>query len=509
MEPPEQAGRWRLAVAGSRARLWDGAEEVRLGTTEAVTLAYLALAGPTSRARMATLLWPDADVARSRANLRQLLHRLGRRADVLTGDPLGLRAAVQVLPLGSPGAHPGIGPEPIDELDPDRHTELAGWFASERERRTASALLEVDRGWRAAAAAAEWEEALAQAQREVAVEPRSEQGYQRMMRAQLELGRVRDALATFERCRRWLRADLGQAPDPTTAALAQRALRDGTVSQGAARSLVELAWTEHQRGRSAASEYAASAALDALDRFGDTAGVAEASFLLGSIARRRGDTDTARAWWTSALRAAEDPTDDASALAMHLNEAMVHDGLGAHGAARDRYLAALELARASSDRRVEAIALNNLAHAALSSGGHEAARDLAGAARSLAEALGDGPLLAAALEGAARCAIAVGDAAAGRALAARAYLLAREHADALVLVDAALSLSDASLALCDADVACRYAAHASELARRFECHDARLAAERALARCGNASVTPRAAHSDAKEVDDDEALAMP
>lgn len=509
MEPPKLAGRWRLAVAGSRARLWDGAEEVRLGATEAVALAYLALAGPTARARLAALMWPDAPVARARANLRQLLFRLGRRAEVLAGDPLALHAAVHVQPLGSPGVHPGPGPEPIDELDPDRHTELADWFAAERERRTAAALLEVDRGWRAMAAVGEWEEALAHAQREVAVEPRAEQGYRRMMRAQLELGRVQDALATFERYLRLLRAGLDHAPAPATAALAQRALQDGTATAGAARSLVELAWSEYQRGRTAASEYAASAALAALERFGDSAGVAEACFLLGSIARRRGDVETASAWWSLALHASVEPPDAASALAKHLNEAMVHDGLGAHESARDHYLAALDLAHALGDRRGQAIALNNLAHFALASGRHEAALDLARAAQVLAEALADEPLLAAALEGAARCAIAVGDAVGSRGLAARAYLLARQQADALVLVEATLSLSRASLALGDAEVAGRYAAHASDLARRFECHDATLAAERALARCGNASVTPPAAHSGAKEVDDDQALALP
>ncbi len=509
MEPPETIGRWQLAVAGSRARLWDGSEELRLGTIEAVALAYLALAGPISRARLASLLWPDAHVARARANLRQLLHRLGQRADVLGGDPLALRAAVEVLPFGSASELPTVGAEPIEELDPDRHAELAGWFAAERERRTATALVEVERGWRAAVAAGDWEEALLNAQREVAVEPRSEQGYRRTMRAQLELGRVRDARATYGRYRRWLRADLDQAPDAVTTALAQRALRDQTAPNDAGRSLVELAWGEYQRGRSGAAEHTAIAALEALERWGDTAGVAEACFVLGSIARRRGDTDTARAWWSLALRGAAVPVDGAAVLAMHLNLAMVHDGLGATASAQEHYLAALDRARELGDRRAEAIALNNLSHLALATSRVSAARDLAAAAQALAEATADEALLAAVLEGAARCAITAGDAGVGRGLAARAYLLAREHNDALVMVEAALCLAEASRALEDSGTARRYAVHAAELARRFECHDAKLAAEGVISRLGDAPVTPEAARFGAKEVDDDQAPAMP
>jgi DNA-binding SARP family transcriptional activator len=510
MDLSATTGRWRLAVVGPRARLWDGADELQLGTTDAVTLAYLALAGPTARARLAALLWPDAPSARARANLRQLLHRLHRRADVVAGDPLALRANVRLVTAAELGSADLSGAEPIDELDPDRFGELAAWFAAERQRRTATALGEVERAWRGAAAAdGDWESALLHAHREVAVEPQAEQGYRRMMRAQLELGRVRDALATYERCRRWLRADLDQPPDAATTALAQRALRDQAASPDAGRTLVELAWEEYQRGRSAAAEHAAIAALGALERSRDASGVAEAYFVLGSIAQRRGDGATARAWWSLALRASTTPMDDAAVLARHLNLAMVHDGLGAPDAARHHYLAALDLARALGDQRAEAIALNNLAHLALAAGRREAARDLSAAARALAEATGDARLLAAVLEGAARCAIATGDAGAGRGLAARAYLLASEHHDAMVLVEAALSLANASQALGEVSAARSYVAHAAELARRFECHEARLAAECILARVGDARVTLGTASYGPKEVDDDQAAAMP
>ena len=45
---------------------------------DALLLAYLALEGPTPRRVLAALLWPDVDVERARANLRQRLFRLRR-----------------------------------------------------------------------------------------------------------------------------------------------------------------------------------------------------------------------------------------------------------------------------------------------------------------------------------------------------------------------------------------------------------------------------------------------
>ena len=512
MEHTASTGRWRLRVIGSRARLWDGSRELRLGDSTAVALAYLALAGPTPRSRLALLLWPDATAARARGNLRQLVHRLQVDADVVAGDPLGLRAHVEVVTAASQWTPSGAEEplvEPAGELDPDRFGELASWFRAERERRTTAALIALDQGWRDATAEGDWDAALVHAQRAVAVDPHAEEGHRRVIRAQLELGRVRDALMAYQRCRRWLRSDLDQEPDAATAALAQRARQRHGASPAAARSLVEMAWAEHQRGRSAVAEQAAITALDPLEGAGDGAGVAEACFLLGSIARRGGDTDTARAWWAQALRSSASPVDGRARLALHLNLAMVDDGLGASRSAQRHYLEALALAREVRDQRAEAIALNNLAHLALAAGSVNAASELAAAALALAEASSDQALLAAVLEGAARCATAVGDPAGGRGLAARAYLAASHHGDATVLVDAAVSLTAASRALGDLRAARSYAKHAVELARCYQYHDALLQAERSLAELGDASVTLEGASFVGKEADDDQSTAMP
>ena len=512
MDHTASPGRWRLLVIGSRARLWDGSRELRLGDSTTVALAYLALAGPTPRSRLAQLLWPDAAAARARGNLRQLVHRLQVDADVIAGDPLSLREHVDVVTAASqwtPGGAEEPLVEPLDELDPDRFGELASWFRAERERRTTAALIALEQGWRDATAEGDWDAALAHAQRAVAVDPHAEESHRRVMRAQLELGRVRDALMAYQRCRRWLRSDLDQEPDAATAALAQRARRRHGASPTAARSLVELAWSEHQRGRSAAAEQAAITALDTLEGAGDGAGAAEACFLLGSIARRGGDTDTARAWWAQALRSSASPADGRARLALHLNLAMVDDGLGASRSAQRHYLAALELAREVRDQRAEAITLNNLAHLALAAGRVNTASELVAAALASAEASSDEALLAAVLEGAARCATAAGDPAGGRALAARAYLAAGQGSDVTVLIDATVSLSAASSALGDVRSARSYAQHAFELARRYQYHDALLQAERSLAELGDASVTLEGALFVGKEADDDQGTAMP
>ena len=54
---------------------------------DALLLAYLALEGPTPRARLAAMLWPDVEEERARGNLRQRLLRLKRatRLELVTG----------------------------------------------------------------------------------------------------------------------------------------------------------------------------------------------------------------------------------------------------------------------------------------------------------------------------------------------------------------------------------------------------------------------------------------
>jgi tetratricopeptide (TPR) repeat protein len=487
---PEPVPRWRLRVEGARATLESDAGPVPLSLRARVTLAYLALAGPTPRESLARLLWPDASEPRARGNLRQLLHRLRAIGDVVGGDPLRLADGVEVLPMWSDhGATHGAGMDEVD-LDPDRFGELGTFFTLQHQRRVTATVMDQERAYRAAAAEGRWEDALAHARRLLSIDPAAEGATRLVMTAQLELGLPRDALLSYRHCREALAAAVGEQPSAETRAVAERAAvaaarpgdrrgagvgagRGGSVARSAAaggwleegvallrtaaaaaatalsegRRLVELAWLEHQLGRGDVAARAAESGLALLEREGDRAGVAEACFVLGSVARHRGAVDEARAYWRRALAASTGAADPAARLALHLNVAMVEDALDDAAAARDHYLAALQAARALGDGASEAIALNNLAHGALDAGRRDEARTLTRAARSLAERSGDRQLLACVLDGAARAELACGEAAGARALAARAYLIAHEDRDCAVQVDALLTLAAAARAL--------------------------------------------------------------
>ena len=84
---PAPAARLWLSRAG-RFEIPGGAAG-DLEPKDALLLAYLAIEGPTPRARLAALLWPDVDDERARGNLRQRLLRLKKAAGVelVTGHP--------------------------------------------------------------------------------------------------------------------------------------------------------------------------------------------------------------------------------------------------------------------------------------------------------------------------------------------------------------------------------------------------------------------------------------
>jgi DNA-binding SARP family transcriptional activator len=499
--------RWRLRVAGGDLELFRDDEPVDVSPRCAVLLAYLALAGPTSRAHMAALLWPDRGEARARANLRQLLHRLGHQGDLLAGDPLRLRPDVRLeAPWtgddAAAGGSSGLGLN----LDPDQFGALAAWFATEHARRAAEALAEQEAAWGAAVATGAWGPALAAAQRAMAVDATAERPYRLAMTAQLELGLPQDALATYGRCRQVLAQAFDAEPADDTRAIAERAAglvararggvleplatvarrarAGGWVTEGiallrtavaaardpavAGRRRVELAWLLHQTGDGVAAERAALEAVPLLEAAGDATGSAECGFVLGSVARFRGDVAGARAWWAKALATPVVAEGATERMFVHLNVAMVEDALDDALAAQGHYLAALELARTTGDRSVEATVLNNLAHAALAADRAASARTLARAAHAAAAAVGDRLLLGCVLDGLARVEIACGDVATGRAWAARAHLIAREDLDPALQVDTLVTLSIASLRSGEPEAAAGLATAALRAATRAD-----------------------------------------
>lgn len=210
--------------------------EIVLPTRKALALlAYLALAGTTSRARVAALLWSERGEDEARRNLRQELHRLhATRAGawiVAGGDELALRDGVQVDVTRFNGA---VAQRRLDEAAALyrgpllQGLELRGaggymeWLAAQREA--------LARTWRTVAterarrfeAAGEPYEALRIVRALIDEEPLQEAHHREAMRLLHLIGDRAGALAQYERLCALLRDELALTPQPETVALARR-----------------------------------------------------------------------------------------------------------------------------------------------------------------------------------------------------------------------------------------------------------------------------------------------
>ena len=507
---------YRMQLLGESVRLFRGDAPVRIDARAGLLLAYLALAGPTSRDRLSGLLWPDADRGRARGSLRQLLLRLRHVAPVVLEAPVHLDPAVWVDvhavlddPLAS-GEAGGL----LAAVDVSFSPVLEEWLDAERTRFAHAIHVRLTERRTAARAAGRLDLAIVAARRSLAFEPTSEDAHRTLMALQLEAGDAGGALETSRRCRGVLALHFDASPAPETAALAERAAAllaeqvraspDGLVGhrsdalgaalgapalepaalarraeaggwlgEGAAllrlaaaepresaergAILVNLAWLEHQLGHDEAATATAEAGVAALRGVDDGAAIIDGLFVLGSLASHRGDDAAARASWTEAL-ARLDGVVEASAGArgragLHLNLGLVEDALHDATAAFGHYLEAIRAARPGLDDHVLAIALNNLGHELLARGQTEEAGALLSRGLALARAAGDRQLEGHVLDGLAQVAVTDGDARRARTLASRAVELARALRDPALEVDALATLASSWRALGDPQAA--------------------------------------------------------
>jgi len=186
---------------------------------DALLLAYLALEGPTPRRVLASLLWPDVDGDRARANLRQRLYRLRHSVgrDLLEGgDVAALCGDLDVdLKGGDEAASQGIllG---IDEADAGG---LAEWLEQTREQRRHGHARELAERSSTLEADGQLGPALLAARQLVDADPTSEHGHRRLMRLNYLRGDRAAALAAFDHCCDVLERSLGVAPDAETEVL--------------------------------------------------------------------------------------------------------------------------------------------------------------------------------------------------------------------------------------------------------------------------------------------------
>jgi DNA-binding SARP family transcriptional activator len=200
----------RLSLTGV-AQVAIGERQRALESGDALLLGWLAIEGPTSRARLCALLFPDANDATARNSLRQRLFKLKKKLDahLVAGD-----AVLQ------------IAPEVAIELEGDAELlagteagdleEMGEWLIAQREKRRAARTASLAAAAEQAEAAGELSAALEHAGRLVQLQPDSEHAHRRVMRLHYLRGDRAAALAAYEACRAAMQRSLGAAPSPQT-----------------------------------------------------------------------------------------------------------------------------------------------------------------------------------------------------------------------------------------------------------------------------------------------------
>ncbi len=211
---PLRAPRAMHLTLSAHAAAHTGGAPIALALRDAALLAWLALEGPTPRARLAALLWPDSELASAHNSLRQRLFKLRKQlgADAVTGTTTlalahgvthDLAEADQVLGAGAPVAA----------------GEFAAWLEQQRQRRHGRVRQSLAELCEMAETAGDWPDALSHAHELVALSPLSEEAHRRVIRLHYLSGDRAAALLAFDRCERMLKDEVGARPDAQTLAL--------------------------------------------------------------------------------------------------------------------------------------------------------------------------------------------------------------------------------------------------------------------------------------------------
>ncbi|MFT3907353.1 MAG: AAA family ATPase [Steroidobacteraceae bacterium] len=214
------SGGVRLRLLGEPALLRGAAErtegtaatpaEIPLERRTAALLAYLAVEGPCSREKLATLLWPGTHADRARANLRQCLLRLRRLDSQLLQERRGALALAAAHDLDTPlsAAEDGVL---LGSFSYGGCPRLDAWLERQRAARAAR----MRSHWLEAAQQAHdsghFEAAVALMERALAADASSEEPYRRLMQWHYLRGDRVAALATWDRCMETLRRSYGSA----------------------------------------------------------------------------------------------------------------------------------------------------------------------------------------------------------------------------------------------------------------------------------------------------------
>jgi DNA-binding SARP family transcriptional activator/tetratricopeptide (TPR) repeat protein len=211
LPPPMTAIRLELS---NRALLHAGSGALVLNARDAALLAWLAIEGPTTRGRVAALLWPAISVEEARSALRQRLFQLKKQAGVavVTGDGVLALAECVTHDLQDGGTL-------LAGLTNEYGAEFSAWLTRERARREGRSLHQLAARIDAAEQAREYAQALALANEAVALDPMSEVAHRRVIRLHYLNGDRPAALLAFDRCAQMLAEEVGSRPSAETLAL--------------------------------------------------------------------------------------------------------------------------------------------------------------------------------------------------------------------------------------------------------------------------------------------------
>ena len=214
----------QLHLAASPRFLGADGSSVDLAARDAALLAWLALEGPTPRARLAALLWPDSDADAARNALRQRLFHLRKTLgfDAVAGS--ATLALAEGLTHDLDDADSVLG-----DAAPAAAGEFAAWLEQQRNRRRGRVQQSLAELAQMAEDARDWGDALSHAQELLVLEPLSEAAYRRVMRLHYLAGDRAAALLAFDRCERVLKDEIGAAPSAETLALLTSVEQSGPV----------------------------------------------------------------------------------------------------------------------------------------------------------------------------------------------------------------------------------------------------------------------------------------
>ncbi len=223
---------WTLKVLKANI-LGDGEQVSSPDRKTAGLLTYLALEGPTSRRKLAGLLWPEVEEAKARNSLARVLSRLRKASHpqiVVGGDVLRLNDALEVdvarlkvLAFQSDWvALLDLAGELLPHFEYDDSSEFADWLHSERSSVVELTAQALQARIRELEQRGRYQEAIDLGGRLIDLDPMLEAPYRLIMRLHHLNGDRAAALKAFTEVRGMLLREWGAEPSQETRAMAER-----------------------------------------------------------------------------------------------------------------------------------------------------------------------------------------------------------------------------------------------------------------------------------------------